>query len=188
MKTTVFSVFVQGSLLAAGLIALVMLGGCDKKTDQAVADKGAASGPPADLYRTTDIPSTGDKDLKFNIQGREKAVVLQNAETDLDLTIIRHSEYVVASASLGGVEAPTSFLLAGSFQGEVKLAAEIAKGGKGLTVKFDPETVKGSDDKAKLRINADAEADLGDVDVKLTATTPEGKTASVTLTIEVYKK
>ena len=104
------------------------------------------------------------------------------------MPVIRHAEYVLASSSLGNAGEFPRIVLAGNFQGGVKLSSEIAKGGKGLMVKFDPETVKGSDDNSKLRIKADAEANLGDVQVKLTATTSEGQTASASLTLNVYKK
>ena len=79
--------------------------------------------------------------------------VYQGAETDIEMPVIRHAEYVLASGSMGVGECPR-IVLAGKFQGGVKLLSEIVQGGKGVTVKFDPETVKGSDDNSKLRIKA----------------------------------
>ena len=174
-------------LLSVGLIAIAVLKGNGKRSE-AVHDKDSApSGPPADLIRPPSDPNAGNIDLKFIVLG-DRQIVFQGAETDIEMRVVRHGEYSVASSSLGNVAGPVSLLFSGKFQGDTKLSSEIVKGGKGLTIAFDPETVKGSDDKSKLRIKADADADLGDVEVEVTATTPDGEAESAKVTLEVYKK
>jgi hypothetical protein len=189
---------ILAALLAVSLSVVIVLGlvlvklMASKGKHMAMADATAQvsppSGPSADSIRPASDPETADINLSFSIQGLEKVTVLQNAETDLDLIVVRHADYAVASASIGNTQSPSSLLLGGRFQGDVKLSSTIPKGGKGLTLTFDPETVKGSDDRGKLRIKADPDADLGDVDIKLTGTTSDGKTISTVVTLAVYKK
>ena len=50
------------------------------------------------------------------------------------------------------------------------------------------KTVKESDDHSKLRIKADADADFGEVQAKLSATTSAGETTGTLLTLAVWKK
>jgi hypothetical protein len=169
MKTTL------AALLVAGLLALA---GCSAN------EKPAAPAPTPPAAPGPGPNDSGATNLKFTILGPDKVSVYQNAETDIEMPVIRHAEFTVGY--MGGT--PTGLALSGKFQGDVKLASEVVKGGKGLTVKFDPETVKGSEDKSTLRIKAAADGDLGDVEVKLTATTSEGKTTSTSLKVEVYKK
>lgn len=121
-------------------------------------------------------------DLKFHLLGGEnvRATVWQNEETEIRTSVIRRSAYALGSNG-GSVD----LAVTGKFQGDLKLSAEVVKGGKGLTVKFDPETVKGSEQTSQLKIKAAEDADLGEVVVKLTATTSEGKTASASVSVVV---
>lgn len=160
-------------LLLAGLLVNA---GCERSNSNVATPPPAAPGPGPD--------DSGAINLKFTILGPNKVIVYQNAETEIKMPVIRHAEFTVGY--MGG--SPTGLALSGKFQGDVKLTSQAVKGGKGLTVKFDPETVKGSEDSSKLKIKADEDADLGDVEVKLTATTPEGKTTRASIAIEVYKK
>jgi hypothetical protein len=118
--------------------------------------------------------------IRIYIHGPKTAPVWQNDGLDFEMQVTRRS-----FESPADNDPSMRFFLQGKFLGEVKLSAEVVKGGKGLTVQFDPETVKGSEDRSKLKIKAAKEADLGEVVVKLTATTAEGKTASASFPLEI---
>jgi len=131
----------------------------------------------ASLMVTVQEPET---DLKFHLLGRKRATAWQNDETEIRTSVIRRSEY-----TLGSNDASTDLAVTGKFQGDLKLSAEVVKGGKGITVRFDPATVKGSEQTSQLKIKAAENADLGEVVVKLTATTSEGKTTSASVLLDV---
>jgi hypothetical protein len=133
----------------------------------------------ASVIVTVTEPEIG---LKFHLLGGKnvRATVRQNDETEIRTSVIRRSEY-----ALGSHEGSIDLAVTGKFQGDLKLSAEVVTGGKGITVRFDPETVKGSEQTSQLKIKAAENADLGEVVVKLTATTSEGKTASASVSVVV---
>jgi hypothetical protein len=125
----------------------------------------------------------GDIDLKFHVRGPKSVTVTQGAETVIEMPIIRGPRYDIFSPF------KTSLVVRGNFQGELKLSSEVAKGGKGLAVKFDPEAVKANERKAKLILKAAEDADLGEAVVRLTATTADLRaTASAAVDVNVAAK
>jgi hypothetical protein len=119
-------------------------------------------------------------DLKFHVLGAKRVNVWQGADTEVRTSVVRGWEY-----TLGSTDATTDLAVTGKFQGAVKLSAEVSKGGKGLTVKFDPDVVKGNEQTSKLKIKAADDADVGEAVVRLTATTSEGRTASASVPLDV---